>query len=127
LNSSPSVPGADRDVYLVEDDLGRIWAETDVEMTDFRSVIGDILSGQYKNPVRVVAFNVAEGWSQDASSEVAHEICRACDAQSRDVPIFLQERRAARRALQARPTFAADGALILRALGLVASRRILTR
>ena len=44
----PSIAaGIDRDVYLVEDDLGRlgrIWAETDVEMTDFRSVIGDMVS-----------------------------------------------------------------------------------
>jgi len=60
-------------------------------MTDFRAVIGDMISGQYKNPVRVVTFNIAEGWSQDASAEVALEVCRQCDHQSRDVPIYLQE------------------------------------
>jgi hypothetical protein len=28
-----------------------------------------MLSGEYKNPVRVVAFNTAEKWSQDVSRE----------------------------------------------------------
>jgi hypothetical protein len=35
-------------------------------------VIADLLSGQYKNPVRIVAFNTVEKWSQDISEDVAH-------------------------------------------------------
>jgi len=41
--------------------------------------------------VRVVIFNTVEGWSRDASAEVAQEVCRQCDQQSREVPFFLQE------------------------------------
>jgi hypothetical protein len=38
----------------------------------------------------VVGFNTAEGWSQDVSADVAHEIRHRCDLQLRDVPFFLQ-------------------------------------
>jgi hypothetical protein len=49
-----------------------------------------MLGGQYQNPVRVVAFNLAEKWSQDVSCDVAHELRRRCDLQLRDVPLFLE-------------------------------------
>ena len=66
--ASPSiVPGMDRDVYLVLDDFGRMgcaWRETNVEDTDLEAVIDDLLEGQYNAPIRVIAFNIAEGWSR---------------------------------------------------------------
>ena len=88
------VPKDDRDVYLVVDDFGRngrAWREADVEATELETVILDLLEGQYKNPVRIVAFNAAEKWSQDVSADVAHELRRRCDLQLRDVPFFLQD------------------------------------
>jgi hypothetical protein len=84
----------DQNVYLVVDDFGRngrAWREADVQDTDLETVILDMLEGQYKNPVRVVAFNTAEKWSQDVSIDVAHELRRRCDQQQRDVPFFLQD------------------------------------
>ena len=66
----------DQRVYLVLDDLGRngrVWPETDDETTDLETVIGDLLSGQYKDPIRVICFNTAEGWSQDVPADVAHQ------------------------------------------------------
>jgi hypothetical protein len=51
----------------------------------------DLLSGEYNNPVRVVAFNTAEKWSQDVSADVAHESRQRCDLQERDVPFGLEE------------------------------------
>jgi len=56
--------GDDQNVYLVMDDLGRlgsVWRESDVECTDLERVISDLLAGEYKNPLRVVSFNTAEG------------------------------------------------------------------
>jgi hypothetical protein len=93
-NWTPSIvpKGDDQNVYLVVDDFGRngrVYREADVETTDLETVILDLLEGQYKNPVRVVAFNTAEKWSQDVSTEVAHELRRRCDLQLRDVPFFL--------------------------------------
>lgn len=84
----------DQNVYLVVDDFGRngrVYRETDVETADLETTIADLLSGQYKNPVRVVAFNTAEHWSQDVSSDVAHEMRHRCDEQMRDVPFGLEE------------------------------------
>lgn len=39
--------------------LGRAYAETDIEQIDLESVIFDLMSGQYNNPDRVIAFNSA--------------------------------------------------------------------
>ena len=86
--------GSDQNIYLVLDDLGRggrIWPETDAETTDLETVIADLLTGQFKNPIRVVGFNTAEGWSQDVSADVAHELRQRCELQLRDVPFFLQD------------------------------------
>ena len=85
---------ADQTVYLVVDDIGKsgqIWREADIEDTDLEAVILDLLEGQYKNPVRIVAFNTAEKWSQDVSGDVAQELRRRCDLQLRDVPFYLQD------------------------------------
>jgi hypothetical protein len=86
--------GDDQNVYLVVDDFGRngrAYREADVETTDLETVILDLLEGQYQSPVRVVAFNTAEKWSQDVSADVAHELRQRCDLQMRDVPFFLQD------------------------------------
>jgi len=95
MRSSPSIiPGIDRDVYLVLDDFGRIgwaWRETDVEDTDYETVINDLLEGQFANTVGVIGFNTAEGWSKDVSEDVARELRQRCGAQDRELPDFLQE------------------------------------
>jgi hypothetical protein len=89
------VPHAgDQNVYLVLDDLGgqgRIWPEASDETADLETVISDLLTGQYKDPVRVIGFNTAEGWSQDVSADVAQELRQRCDLQLRDIPFFLQD------------------------------------
>ena len=78
---TPSIvpTGNDQTVYLVLDDfgrLGRAYRETDPERADLETTITDLLSGQYGNPVRVVAFNTAERWAEDISEDVAREIMR---------------------------------------------------
>ena len=89
------VPGGDdQTVYLVAEDfgkLGRAWREADYEATDLETVIEDLLSGQYNNPIRDVAFNTEERWSEDVSEDVAHELRRRCDLQARDVPSTIQD------------------------------------
>ena len=94
MNSTPSiVPTVDLTVYLVLDDFvddGRCWRETRVERTDFEAVINDLLEGQYYKPVTVIGFNVAEGWSRDASEQVASELRRRCERQGVNVPIHLE-------------------------------------
>lgn len=89
------VPNSDdQNVYIVVDDFGRngqSYRETDAERADLEAVIMDMLEVQYQNPVRVIGFNTAEGWSHDVSADVAQEIRHRCDLQMRDVPFFLQD------------------------------------
>jgi hypothetical protein len=77
-NNTPSlVPAFDVTVHIVLDDFGkagRVYLETDEEDAGLEAVIGNLSTGQYNNPVRVVAFNTAEGWSRDVSEDVAWEL-----------------------------------------------------
>jgi hypothetical protein len=80
---SPSIvpEDADRDVYLVLDDfgrLGRAWHETDEGKTDLESLFRYLLEGHYENPVKIVAFNTAQGWSRDVTSFAADILRKAC-------------------------------------------------
>jgi hypothetical protein len=54
--------------------LGRVWRETDEDTADRATLIRDILKGQYESPVRIVAFNTAEGWCRDVTVEIAKEV-----------------------------------------------------
>src|ERR1700759_536314 len=69
---------ADNDVtvYLVLNDYrtGLAYVETALDEADRETGVRNFLSGQYGNALRVVAFNAAEGWSQDVSEDVAHEV-----------------------------------------------------
>jgi hypothetical protein len=66
--------GADQTVYLVVDrfgGLGTVYRETEVERTDLETIITDLMSGQFNDPVRVGAFNTLEHWAQDVSKDIA--------------------------------------------------------
>ena len=74
--------GHDQTFYIVINNygtLGPAFAETDLGEADLETTISDLMSGQYSDPVRVVAFNTTEHWSQDASEDVAQEIMRRLD------------------------------------------------
>jgi hypothetical protein len=93
---TPSIAlnGHDQTVYLVADDLGKVgqaWIEAHIEITGLETVIQDLLAGQYTNPIRIIAFNTAERWSEDVSADVAQELRQRCDLQMRDVPFYLQD------------------------------------
>jgi hypothetical protein len=85
-NTSPP-SGPDGTVYLVLDDFGRFgraWRETDEGKADRQTVVANLLSGQYEHPLRIVAFNAAEGWARDVTAEIAGEISeRICDDDER--------------------------------------------
>jgi len=68
--------GFDYETYLVVDNIDRvrIFRETVEEQADKETVIRDITDGQYSNPVRVIAFNTAEGWSRDVTEDIAREM-----------------------------------------------------
>jgi len=67
----------DRDFYIVLEDFkgGAAFRETD-EGVDYHTMITDLLSGQFGQVLRVVAFNPTEGWCRDASEDIARELER---------------------------------------------------
>jgi len=94
--SSPGIVpyGADQTVYLVVDGFGSldtVYREAEFEIADFESVIGDLLSGRFNNPVRVIAFNTLEHWTEDVSAEVAAEIQSRCDIDGEPVPEHVRD------------------------------------
>jgi hypothetical protein len=80
-------------VYLVLDDfggrIGQTWRETGVEDANLETVLTDLLGGQFSNPVRVIGFNAAEGWSRYVSEDIANELSQRCIEQRRDLPSSL--------------------------------------
>ena len=69
----------DCDVYLVLDtfgEMGLAWRDTDEADTERAALVRDLLDGQ--DPVRIVAFNTAEGWSRDVTEDIADELHEYC-------------------------------------------------
>ena len=93
---TPSVVpyGADETIYLVVDNSCPPWSayrETETERVDLETVVADLLSGQFRGPVRVVAFNTLEHWSEDMSAEIARELQTRCDIEGEGLPDHLQD------------------------------------
>ena len=86
--------GADQTVYLVVDRFsanGGVYRETEVERADFETIIVDFLTGQFNDPVRVIAFNSLEHWSDDVSEAIAAEIQTRCDIEGASVPEHISD------------------------------------
>jgi hypothetical protein len=93
---SPSIVpyGADETVYLVIDRFGAnrcADGEIKVERADLETVISELMSGQFNDPVRVIAFNTLEHWSEDVSAEVATEIQTRCDIDREPLPEHVKD------------------------------------
>jgi len=85
--------GADQTIYLVVDRFssGSVYRETEIERTDFDTIIRDFMTGQFNDPVRVIAFNTLEHWADDVSKDVAQEIQARCDIAGEPVPEHVQD------------------------------------
>src|SRR6266498_638686 len=85
--------GADQTLYLVMDAVGPrdLELQTPVERPDLDSVISDLLSACFNNPVGIFAFNTLEHWTADVSKNVAEEILCRCDIEGAPVPAYLED------------------------------------
>jgi hypothetical protein len=71
------------------DDLGKlgpVWREADASATDYETGIHDMLSGQYRDPIGVFAFNAMKGWCRNIFEDFARELRIRCDLQLTEVP-----------------------------------------
>ena len=89
------VPGGlGQTIFLVVDRLSRddiILHEQNIDDAGLETVIEDLLSGQYDDPLQVLSFNTDENWARDVSEDVASEIQKRCDLQFNDVPSQLED------------------------------------
>ena len=82
--------GADQTVYLVVDCFGADGTiEIEVERLDL--IFRDFLTGQFNDPVRVIAFNTLQHWSEDVSQEIAAEIQSNCDMDGVEIPEHVRD------------------------------------
>ena len=96
LNLTPLAPveASDVTVHIVLNDfgdLGRAFVETDEAEADEATIIDNILSGQYSCPLRVVAFNTAEGWSRDVTEDIAVAVMNRVRSEQRSIGKVAQE------------------------------------
>jgi hypothetical protein len=65
--------GADQTAYLVVDRFsgGSVYRETETERSDLETVMSDFMTGQFNDPVRVVAFNTLESTGQTTFPEMS--------------------------------------------------------
>ena len=85
---APTAPALSVTVYIVLNDfgpLGRAYVETDETEADEAAIVENILKGEYSRPLRVVAFNTAEGWARDVTEDIAR--AALSKAQSERLPI----------------------------------------
>jgi hypothetical protein len=79
---TPLYPRDDVTAYIVVEDfgdLGRAFRETDLAEADHDTIVRNMISGEYRNPLRVIAFNTVEGWSRDVSEDIANEVLDRTD------------------------------------------------
>jgi len=92
--SSNIVPyGADQTLYLVVDGFGdgATRRELEIERANLEATICELMLGQFNDPVRVIAFNTLEHWSEDVSAEIALEIQSRCDMDGHDLPEHIKD------------------------------------
>ena len=91
---APGAPAFDVTIHLVLNDfgrLGRAYVETDEVKADEATIVENILSGQYSQPLRVVAFNTAEGWARDVTEDIARAALSKAETERRPIGAAAQE------------------------------------
>jgi hypothetical protein len=86
--------GADQTVYLVVDSFGSrdtVYRVAEFELADLETAIVELLAGRFNNPVRVIAYNTLEHWTEDVSAQIAGEIQSRCDIDSQPVPEHVRD------------------------------------
>jgi hypothetical protein len=97
MSEHPLVPDGQCNVtvHIVLDDFGerfgRAYRETGVGEADEKTVVENIIAGEYSHPLRVVAFNTAEGWARDVTDEIAHAVLSHARSEHRSLGSAAQE------------------------------------
>lgn len=85
---APDESEFDVTVHIVLNDcgpLGRAFVETDEDEVDEDTIVENILNGQYSHPVRVIAFNTAEGRADDVTEDIAVAVLNRAQREHRSI------------------------------------------
>jgi hypothetical protein len=88
MRNASLVPESTPTVHLVLDDfgkLGRSYRETGEAEADEGTIIANLLRGEYEKPVRVVAFNLEEGWVRDVSEDIARAVVEKANVEDTSI------------------------------------------
>jgi hypothetical protein len=69
----------------------RLYISASRRSTEVIHLIADLMSGQYNDPDRVIAFNTADDWAQDVSDDIAREIRRRADLAYEDLSSSIED------------------------------------
>jgi hypothetical protein len=86
--------GADQTVYLFIDrfrGLGNDYRETEVERADLETIIADLMSGQFNDPIRVVAFNTLSIGGRTSQNISPSKFKTHCDIEGTTVPEHIRD------------------------------------
>jgi hypothetical protein len=82
-------------VHIVLDEnggrLGRVYREMAEVETDEKTIVENIINDEYSCPVRVVAFNTAEGWARDVTEDIALAVSSRARSENRSLSKVAQE------------------------------------
>jgi hypothetical protein len=70
---------------MILGEAGRIYREAGEADRNSKTVVRDILTGQYKRSVRDIAFNLAEGLARDVTEDVARNARKIPDEEQIDL------------------------------------------
>jgi hypothetical protein len=85
---APDESEFDVTVHIVLNDfgpLGRAFVETYEDEVDEDTIVENILNGQYSHPVRVIAFNTAEGRADDVTEDIAVAVLNRAQREHRSI------------------------------------------
>ena len=88
MPSLVSEPRRDADVHFVLCDFGRLgqaYVELDPETADRNTIIRDMLAGEYRRPVKVIALRPDGTW-RDVSLDVAWAVTKAAAVEGATLP-----------------------------------------
>src|SRR6202008_3431160 len=81
----PDAPAAGT-IHMLLDDFGRsgrAWREMDEEQTAKCDIVNQIIDGEFNRPVKIVAFNLEEGWVRDVTEDIARAVLETASAEDR--------------------------------------------
>jgi len=88
------VPDTPEDYYIVINhygEFGPAFVETDLRCANLETTIGDLMTGQHSDPLRVVMINTDTDRAEDVSHAIAQEKLRRLGLEGRDVPLVLED------------------------------------